>query len=827
MNSSIAATNSLSPFERLLGATSAYGVTPEEFRELIATVEVPTDLTGLFVVASTLLELIPLMHSTDLSHDRRALLMKTAKAIVADPDIDVQHFRSIPCEQTPTAFWGMHTNYPLYSALGYGCKNPTLRKQLMALTAAFVMAYAKWQSSTKGRLHLRSDAGRALRRLGDLTRDRSQSAPEHLQLLQSVLKMFPKKATAITEYSELFSSAASHALQWGGSEYELWVLNTMHRVFANLLPGQKSSGTGGNDGASGGTLIGAYRENIVMPSVPGGEDLIQITFGSEGDDDEGGDDDERQTKTPPRLHVLVASVEPYYTVENDWLLILANRHRTAGIALDNQAFPFSADVLSSVELCCLVHELVTRIEDKCVTAGVVHLLLAIFVGLPRALLASFKLHRSPTHDLADSPTLSLSRKAAGFRTFSAQEKNHPRSDYLAPHTNSLVITLPTPITDVVATLSPNHKIKSNASLYPEGTDPVADAKQIIEAVNDTYGTRVTLAKVEAYRYVTIINQADETAAILATGQQSDRGYEPITYTARSNQDLDHLNRRVSNHICELAGLPDEWRLHPTPRSTPIDFANTHGSKFAPAIHGLQLHVKNLQSDVANAYTGQFGFLDFVAMNIAFMTYTYQCVVVGFGLRPVCHPFPHVAHVSADGWAIVSDKDGSDFYHSRLIRLPLIVAAQLRELEVHNRIAAQRIALINWQDGTHLMRSPSPKFTGRADNLKALNDDPRWMYWLDAAGMRTAAKPLRILGDMMALGLEDNAGRHYLATRLRKLGCPELYVRLLLGHWRVGEEPHGKYSTVDPLMTKRLVETYVDPLMEEIGWKVVQTPLRFN
>jgi len=195
------------------------------------------------------------------------------------------------------------------------------------------------------------------------------------------------------------------------------------------------------------------------------------------------------------------------------------------------------------------------------------------------------------------------------------------------------------------------------------------------------------------------------------------------------------------------------------------------------------------------------------------------------MRPVTHPFPHENLISTDGWAILTDKDNDQYYHSRLLELPEIIRMQLEELVVHNRLMAQRLLVIGWKAGKELVRGEPIRMGSRSECLTINDKNPRLFFKLDAQGNRQPMAPSVTLRALCDMGLEVNSARHAFRSELRHRRCLDQQVRAWMGHWRLGEEPYGALSCMDPVMAKQAARKWVEPYIQEMGWQFLSSPFR--
>ena len=182
------------------------------------------------------------------------------------------------------------------------------------------------------------------------------------------------------------------------------------------------------------------------------------------------------------------------------------------------------------------------------------------------------------------------------------------------------------------------------------------------------------------------------------------------------------------------------------------------------------------------------------------------LLVGFstGYRAIKDPFPKAPDIDEEtGLCVISDKDGSDFYNSRLVWLPEILINQLEKYREHRRVI--RYYLLN--NNANLSRLEGlPEFF-------FLKDD----FLIDLVRPSTLAPKLKPI-----LDLPVNTNRRFLRSYLKTKGCPTEVIDAFMGHWGRGEEPWGEYSTISYLLITQELKRYIPPLLNTLGFKVIRS-----
>ena len=157
-----------------------------------------------------------------------------------------------------------------------------------------------------------------------------------------------------------------------------------------------------------------------------------------------------------------------------------------------------------------------------------------------------------------------------------------------------------------------------------------------------------------------------------------------------------------------------------------------------------------------------------------------------------------------GVSSIRDKDSERPYHARLIWVLEGVRQQLAFYRSHRNQVVAELKLRGISCG----------------------DEPG--FYLSST-MRHQPPSAKLMLESLSLPAKvpANAHRRYMRTELVERGCPVETVDAMLGHWALGEEPWASESTFDVSRHLETLRRYVPPLMSELGWQVVPSPLVFG
>jgi hypothetical protein len=66
----------------------------------------------------------------------------------------------------------------------------------------------------------------------------------------------------------------------------------------------------------------------------------------------------------------------------------------------------------------------------------------------------------------------------------------------------------------------------------------------------------------------------------------------------------------------------------------------------------------------------------------------------------------------------------------------------------------------------------------------------------------------------------NIHRRFVSSELLDAGCPPEIVSAWMGHWHRGEEPWGKFSSFSFHDYVSVLESFLDPLIEYLGFRAL-------
>lgn len=229
----------------------------------------------------------------------------------------------------------------------------------------------------------------------------------------------------------------------------------------------------------------------------------------------------------------------------------------------------------------------------------------------------------------------------------------------------------------------------------------------------------------------------------------------------------------------------------------------HGSKLNVTPQLVKTLVQHFKHELAMAKRREPGV---TAVHNALTTYISFWVLFCTGYRAVNDLIFRIQEIDwASGLLVISDKDDDYQSSSRIVWLPPKLLQQIDLYMKHLEVMQTKLLSSTqaWHHVHQLLREPT--------------EDIPLLFFIreDNAIQRLTPESLREQIEEYTLPI--NIGRHYLRPRLRALGCHAEYVNAYLGHWQIGQEPFGRYSSMSPLEMFSQISPFLENLRLEAGW----------
>jgi len=330
--------------------------------------------------------------------------------------------------------------------------------------------------------------------------------------------------------------------------------------------------------------------------------------------------------------------------------------------------------------------------------------------------------------------------------------------------------------------------------------------------------RLKFARISDYLFERLFHcqGSDIVTSMLATGRSHFLGWVPLHYTSISAREIALRYREVCHEI--ISATADEIGLYAdeadsTGQGIALERQRTRiGTRYCPKVPTIRNLVAELKKLLLAASSATATVEDILVLHNRMAIYT--TVMIGFatGYRAVTDPYLRQASLDpATGFAVISDKDSTDCYHSRLIWVPPMVIQQLELYHQHLDAFGLRLMVLNRQLFFEL----------RERLIEARSRPMLFMLKLNMKRVTVSKGSLEaICVQHLDYELPANANRHYLRSRLLKRGCPKDVIAAYMGHWDQGTEAWGRFSSLSPQVYRENLERYLLPVLKKDGWMAI-------
>ena len=320
--------------------------------------------------------------------------------------------------------------------------------------------------------------------------------------------------------------------------------------------------------------------------------------------------------------------------------------------------------------------------------------------------------------------------------------------------------------------------------------------------------RITEQKVVSYLFHRIACvSGDVTRAVAITGREHELAQTRIYYTTHSLKVLRDAYVKALWDIVPFVYKASGRKLRLNYAAV-VDPADVHvGSRLCPTRNTARTVTEKLQEAIKKAARYR-TWDEFIVYHNYFTLYTVLMFGYTTACRAIISPFLSTSEIDLKmGLAVLADKDGPDHHKSRLVWVPEDVRKQIRNYEAHRQALLGSL-------GEHLTKSDVD-----AGDCFFLHKTKKEQF------ARMAVRPATLSEQMKEfIRLPANVHRRFLRTELIESGCPSEVVDAFMGHWSRGEEPFGWFSSFsyrDHIMT---LESYLVPLLKDLGWRPIESAL---
>jgi len=347
--------------------------------------------------------------------------------------------------------------------------------------------------------------------------------------------------------------------------------------------------------------------------------------------------------------------------------------------------------------------------------------------------------------------------------------------------------------------------------------------ELLTHLNKQYKTRLTLKRIELYLHNTLTRQSggDLTTAMLLTGRNDYLGVSPLHYSAIPVEKLQKLYHEccteiVSGHCNEMASRYPKNEASKLIGTNILNaWGGMAGTPYRPRRRAVRKMISRLQDRIRQLDKIPRSVDKLIRVHNNIMRYTAILFAFSTGFRAVTSPLLPPSQIDEEtGFAVISDKDGLDYYNARIVWLPPVCIRQYCLYIDHLE------AFMPMLEHLDLEAFNALKIILNQDRPE---DKLPLFFLLDKHGDSTKITPTDLwknIRENLRYNLPANASRHYLRSLFLENECPPEIIAAFMGHWERGEEPWGRFSALSPSNYSSTIAKYLVPILAEDGWEPI-------
>jgi hypothetical protein len=482
------------------------------------------------------------------------------------------------------------------------------------------------------------------------------------------------------------------------------------------------------------------------------------------------------------------------------------------IAKSNQNFSWSYDNLADQEALALIHELMAdlknlvaaadwssgqQLQAEALFAVVTMLMTGSNITRASGLRISPENRKGPIADLSlvipnaqpiDRVQWRIKALRPDYKTEIPENPNELRAQVESVDLPDVIGLAPV----IRRLLERKGNISHTQALFSESEHALAaSAKRwLVEKFPDQ---RVTLAKISGMLWsATHRITGDPALASCTSGVMDPLARVRLHYTSPWATDIQRYYVKalepIIKHFRGVAPQPmpgEPW--------LPAMAAGTVGARLCPTVSAVRSMFERLRRDIEDAadYRDRSGFAEhhnlLTLLAVQWFAYGTTC-------RAIVTPYLPLSSIdAARGIATLSDKDDEAKHKTRLVWAPPALRKHMAAYDAHLESLKSQL-----------------------DNPpRALLAEPCLFLGPDLEPLLVRPKTLEPLLNRY-LNIRANTHRRFLRTELVERGCTPEVVDAFMGHWYLGEEPFGAFSSFNFEEYVAQLQRYLDPLLRDIG-----------
>lgn len=314
--------------------------------------------------------------------------------------------------------------------------------------------------------------------------------------------------------------------------------------------------------------------------------------------------------------------------------------------------------------------------------------------------------------------------------------------------------------------------------------------------------RITLTKIKNQLFHTIVNiqSKDTSIASIVTERLHGISKTQLHYTALPNWKIEE--DVISAQKLIIGKAKDEGFILDTYNHDWIcKQSNTVvGSKLMPKLESLKSAIFDIQNILRELKRDENSIVKFHNL---YTYYTHLLISYSSGYRAVKNPFIGFENIDEDtNSLIIRDKDGQDGYNTRLIYIPDQTIKQIKKYDEHRRYILDKLCI----------------FPDEIWN----QDEVPFLFFIDEKFNIETLRPKNILNiSEDYLHLPANTNRRFIRSYLVANNIHPEFIDYFMGHWALGQEPWGRYSTLKFSEFKLAILQSIQDLLDSLGLHVFQ------
>ncbi|SHJ75965.1 hypothetical protein SAMN02745165_03098 [Malonomonas rubra DSM 5091] len=381
-----------------------------------------------------------------------------------------------------------------------------------------------------------------------------------------------------------------------------------------------------------------------------------------------------------------------------------------------------------------------------------------------------------------------------------------------PVTSHSLLPLPDICAEITAFLRPKEKEQTASPFATASSTLVAQTARVINVLRRVQNCRLSPARICRY----IMNRLSRTEGVDLPKAALYLGLTNIDLaTTRVHYSVAHRPSMEQSYRSLCADLFEQLQIDfvPAGRTQPINPDRYLGSPFCPRPDDVKSLVAAMLSRLDKLKSDLHSHQKLLNYHNHYTLYTALQTSYSSGYRAVNDRFFNPDEMDQEtGMAVISDKDGPDFYSARQVWIHPLCREQLQHYQQHLRALFDHVGLSS-DELFALFRDKSwPDIV--CDFLIFPETSTNKMVNLTPSGLQA------LLDEKYGYKMPPNSNRHFIKNQLIESRCPPEIVEGFLGHWHNGQEPWNSLSSLHPADFQLELQTHLSKILTTCGWQSI-------